>query len=153
MSVFRKMDRYVGGYFISSYLVCFMFFLGIFIVLDLVPRLDDILEASPAAQEKGQSLFVLVVRYYAFKVPEIFLQVAPYLTLMAAMFTVTRLRKANELIPMVMAGVSIFRIVLPIFLLAAFLTAAMITVQEFVASPFATSRLLAETFLLGEGTR
>jgi lipopolysaccharide export system permease protein len=153
MSVFRKMDRYVGAYFLSSYLVCFMFFLGIFIVLDLVPRLDDILEASPAAQEKGQSLFVLVVRYYAFKIPEIFLQVAPYLTLMAAMFTITRLRKANELIPMVMAGVSIFRIVLPIFLLAALLTVTMITVQEYVASPFATSRLLAETFLLDHEER
>jgi len=70
------MDRYVAGYFASSYAVCFMFFLGVFIVLDLVPRLDDILESAPLVQERGQSLFLLTVRLYLYKVPEIFLQVA-----------------------------------------------------------------------------
>ncbi len=153
MSIFRKMDRYVAWYFISSYLVCFLFFLGIFVVIDLFPKMDDILGAAPFAEDRGESLFFMTVRLYSLKIPEIFLQVAPYLTLIAAMFTVTRLRKANEMIPMVMAGVSVFRILLPLFVLAFCLMGAMVVVQEVLASPCATARLLMETFLLDHDER
>lgn len=153
MILFRRLDRYVAGYFISSYAVCFLFFLGIFIVIDLVPRIDDIMEAAPLLAERGESLFFTTVKYYAFKTPEIFLQVAPYLTLMAAMFTITRLRKANELIPMIMAGISLFRILLVVFVLASVLMASMIVIQEFAASSFADKRLLIESYLIKHDER
>lgn len=148
MKFFRKIDRYVAGYFVSSYLVCFIFFLGIFIVIDLVAKMDEILSCAELVEERGQSLFFLTVQLYALKVPEVFLQVAPYLTLMASMFTVTRLNKANELIPMVMAGVSIFRALLPVFFLAFVLMAAMTMLQEFFAPVCSTTRLLMESFLI-----
>jgi len=153
MIFLRRMDRYVAAYFLSSYALCFLFFLGIFIVLDLVPRIEDFLEAAPLVRERGQSLFPLVVRYYVYKVPEIFLQVAPYLTLMAAMFTITRLRKANELIPMIMAGVSLFRVLLPIFGMAAVTMFSMIAIQEWAAPVCATKRLLMESFLVDHDER
>ncbi len=153
MRVFCKLDRYVAGYFLTSYVVCFFFFLGIFIVLDLVPRVEDILDSAKAVHERGQSLLWLTIQYYAYKVPEIFLQVAPYLTLMAAMFTITRLRKTNELIPMIMAGLSLFRILLPIFIVAFGLMASMIAIQEFAASDLALKRLLLESSLIDHDER
>ncbi len=153
MRIFSRLDRYVAGYFITSYVVCFFFFLGIFIVLNLVPNVDDILDSAKPVHDRGQSLFWLTVQYYAYKVPEIFLQVAPYLTLMAAMFTITRLRKTNELIPMIMAGLSLFRILLPIFILAFGLLSGMIVIQEFAASSLAIKRLLVESFLIDHEER
>ncbi len=148
MKFFRRMDRYVAGYFISSYLVCFIFFLGIFIVIDVVSKMDEILQSGDLVEEMGQSLFFLAVQLYALKVPEVFLQVAPYLTLMASMFTVTRLNKANELIPMIMSGVSVFRALLPIFCLAFLLMMSMTLIQEFFAPSFSTTRLLMESLLM-----
>lgn len=147
---FWKLDRYVSSYFISSYLVCFLFFLGLFVVVDLVPKVDDILETAPYAAERGKSLFMLTLNYYLLKVPDIFLIVAPYLTVMAAMFCVSRLRKNNELIPMIMAGVSLFRILRPIFILAGLLMLGMVLVQEYLAPRCADQRLITEAFLLDQ---
>ncbi|MHC4941542.1 MAG: LptF/LptG family permease [Planctomycetota bacterium] len=150
MKYFRKLDRYLASYFISSYIICFVFFLGLFIVIDLVPKVDEILETAPLAKEKGRSLFMMSMRFYLLKIPEIFLMVAPYLTVMAAMFCVSRLRKNNELVPMIMAGVSVFRILMPIFALAGVLLLCMIFIREFVAPYCAEQRMLEEAFLLDQ---
>ncbi|MBU0753690.1 MAG: LptF/LptG family permease [Planctomycetes bacterium] len=150
MRTISKIDRYIGMYFISSYIICFIFFLGLFVVIDLVPKVDNILDTAPLAAEKGRSLFLMTGWYYLMKVPEIFLMVAPYLTVMAAMFCMSRLRKNNELIPMIMAGVSIFRVLLPIFVCSAFLLVGMVFVQELVAPYCAGQRMLEESFLLDQ---
>ena len=147
MRYFRKLDRYVAASFTSSYLICFLFFLGIFIVIDLVPKVDDIMDAAPLAAERGESLLFLTIRFYLMKTPEIFLMVAPFLTVMAAMFSVTRLRKSNELIPMVMAGISIHRILLPTFVMAGALLLGMVLVQEYVAPACAEKRMVEAAFL------
>lgn len=150
MMTIRKLDRYLAVYFLSSYLICFLFFLGLFIVIDLVPKVDNILETAPLAAEKGKSLFLMTVRYYLMKIPEIFLMVAPYLTVMAAMFCMSRLRKNNELVPMIMAGVSIYRILVPIFASACMLLLGMVFVQELLAPYCAEQRMLEENFLLDQ---
>jgi LPS export ABC transporter permease LptG len=143
-----RIDRYVAGYFITSYGICFLFFLGLFVVIDLVPKVGDILEAAPRAAERGESLLWLTVWFYLMKIPAIFLMVAPYLTVMAAMFCISRLRKNNELVPMVMSGMSIFRILLPMFIVGSLLLAGMVLVQEYVAPACAEKRLLGEAFLI-----
>jgi lipopolysaccharide export system permease protein len=143
-----RIDRYVSTYFLSSYLICFVFFLGVFLVIDLIPKVDDILETAPFAAEAGRSLFWLTVQYYLCKIPEIFLMVAPCLTVMAAMFCLSRLRKNNELIPMVMAGVSLFRVLLPIFVIAGGLLLGMVFVQEGLTPLIAEKKKLTEAFLL-----
>ena len=148
-----KIDRYVAGYFITSYGICFLFFLGLFVVIDLVPKVDDILDTAPLAAERGRSLLWLTVRFYLLKVPQIFLTVAPYLTVMAAMFCLSRLRKNNELLPMIMSGMSLFRVLAPVFFLAGVLVAGMILVQEYLAPACAENRMIEEAFLLDQEDR
>jgi len=148
LKFFRKLDRYVAIYFVSSYFICFLFFLGLFVVIDLVPKVDEILETAPEAAKRGESLFGITFNYYLLKVPEIFLMVAPYLTVMAAMFCICRLRKTNELVPMIMSGTSIFRILQPIFVLAGVLLCGMVLVQEFLAPYCSERRMIIESFLL-----
>ena len=143
-----KIDRYVAVYFITSYGICFLFFLGLFVVVDLLPKVGDILEYAPRAAERGESLLWLTLRLYLLKIPAIFLMVAPYLTVMAAMFCISRLRKSNELIPMIMSGLSLFRILLPIFIIGVILIMGMVFMQEYVAPACAEQRLIGETILI-----
>jgi LPS export ABC transporter permease LptG len=148
MKFLWKLDRYVSVYFLTSYLICFVFFLGLFIVVDLVPKVDDILESAPAAAQRGESLFYLTLEFYLVKTPEIFLMVAPYLTVMAAMFCLSRLRKNNELVPMIMSGISLYRVIRPIFVLSGLLLVSMILIQEYLAPACAEKRMLSEAFLI-----
>lgn len=148
MRVASKLDRYVSSYFISSYVICFIFFLGLFVVIDLVSRVDEFIETAPLAAEKGKSIFWMVTVYYLMKGPEIFLMVAPYLTVMSAMFCISRLKKYNEVVPMIMSGVSAFRILQPIFIMAGMLLVGMILIQEYVAPFTAKHRMLTESFII-----
>ncbi|MEW6747183.1 MAG: LptF/LptG family permease [Planctomycetota bacterium] len=142
-----RLDRYVAGYFLSSYAVAFFFFVGLFIVIDLVSRIDDFLETARGSQISSSQLASLVLEYYILYIPTIFLQVAPFITLIGAVVTVIRLLRTNELIPMIMAGRSVFRVLLPVFMLALAITAGMILVQEKLSPGLADRRAAAIAFL------
>lgn len=136
----QKLDRYVASYFMSSYGVCLLFFLGMFILIDLFAKSDEVFERAADIREMGHAVSALLVRYYGLLAPFIFLQVAPFVTVMAAMFAVTRLRRNNELIPMIVSGRSVFRVLAPVFVFAVLLAGFMVVVQQFVAPGLADGR-------------
>src|SRR5687767_11777305 len=96
-----KLDRYVASCFLSSYGVCLLFFLGMFVLIDLFGKTDDLFENSKQLADLGFSVSSLLPKFYGLMLPFIFLQVAPFVTVMAAIFCITRLRRSNELIPMI----------------------------------------------------
>lgn len=136
----RKLDRYVSGYFLSSYGLCLFFFIGMFVLIDLIAKTDDIFDNASGLTKLGYSVSALLPRYYGLMVPFVFLQVAPFITVMAAMFAITRLRRNNELVPMIVAGRSVYRILAPIFVYAAILGVGMGLVQQYVAPGLADQR-------------
>ncbi|MFG0316445.1 MAG: LptF/LptG family permease [Planctomycetota bacterium JB042] len=136
----QRLDRYVSSYFISSYGICLLFFLGMFVLIDLFGKSEEILENASKLSGMGFSVSELMLQYYGLMLPFIFLQVAPFVTVMAAMFALTRLRRTNELVPMIVAGRSIFRVVAPIFVFAFLLAVLMGLVQQYVAPGLADSR-------------
>ncbi len=135
-----RLDRYVSSYFLSSYGVCLLFFVGMFVVIDLFGKSDEIVENAQAVSELGHSSAMLLLQYYSLMVPFIFLQVAPFVTVVAAMFAITRLRRNNELVPMIVAGLSVFRVLVPVFAFSLLLAAFMVAVQEYVSPSLADSR-------------
>ncbi len=144
----QKLDRYVSSYFISSYGVCLLFFVGMFVLIDLFAKSDDILARAGELGGMGYSAGFLTVQYYALQIPFIFLQVAPFVTVMAAMFAISRLRRNNELVPMIVSGRSIFRVLTPVFVFASVLASGMVLVQQFVAPPLADARERVRSLLL-----
>ena len=110
-----KLDRYVASCFLSSYGVCLLFFLAMFVLIDLFSKSDDLFGNARELAEMGFSIGSLLPRFYALMLPFIFLQVAPFVTVMAAIFAITRLRRTNELIPMIVAGRSLYRVLTPVF--------------------------------------
>jgi len=150
----RKLDRYVSGYFLSSYGLCLFFFIGMFVLIDLIAKTDDIFDNAEDLTELGYSVSALLPRYYGLMVPFVFLQVAPFVSVMAAMFAITRLRRNNELVPMIGAGRSVYRIMTPIFVYAAILAVGMGLVQQYIAPGLADQRArLKELIFDGKDNR
>jgi lipopolysaccharide export system permease protein len=80
-------------------------------------------------------------------VPIYFTQyLGPILTLLAAMFTTTKLNKGCELVPLRAAGLPLSRILASMFLLAFFMASLMIAVQEFVVPNLKDQIRLADSY-------
>lgn len=70
-------------------------------------------------------------QYYSVMVPVAYTYyLGPVLTLSAAMFALTMMNKNNELLPLKCSGVSIYRIVAPIFLMGSFFAIATFLSQQ-----------------------
>ena len=100
----KKLDRYVSSCFLSSYAVCLLFFVSMFVLIDLFAKTEEIVKQSDKVAKLGFSVGKLTVEYYGLLAPFIFLQVAPFVTVMAAIFAITRLRRTNEFVPIAAPG-------------------------------------------------
>jgi lipopolysaccharide export system permease protein len=132
-----RLDRYVGGLFVSSYATAFFLVVGLFLILDMASNLDDYLEAWPGG---GRASNFLIARYYLLDVPFLFLQVGPFVTLVAGLFTVSKLLKVNETIAALAAGVSSWRLLAPVYLLGALCGAGMFGLREIASTDLAARR-------------
>ena len=111
----KTMDLYVARVFFLSWLACAVSFIGLFVVIEAFAKLDRFLK-----QEGG--LLGTVLHYYGAMVPTLYTNyMGPILTSAAALFTVTLLNRHNEVQALKSVGVSVYRILAPIFVFAALL--------------------------------
>lgn len=121
------LDRYVGRLFLSAYLVALMMIVGLYLVVDMATNLDDYLKPNDRGVSPG---LAGVGRYYLLHLPFLYLSVAPFVTLMAGLFTVARLQRAREVIAALSAGISARRLLLPVFVGALTLAVFMAVLRE-----------------------
>lgn len=133
--MFSRLDRYVIRAFIPTFALCLFVITSLYILIDLLQKLDDLIEL-------GDKAFVLGVNYYAFLAPVIILQLFPAITLIAVGFVLVKLMKNNEILAMQVAGISIYRTLLPIFVISVILSFVAGGNQEWVI-PKLASRLKA----------
>src|SRR5713226_7673145 len=106
------LDRQMVYGYVKAYIVCFVSLTGLFVVLDLFTNLDDF-----ASQRQGFSAMMRHIGlYYANTLPRIFDRLCEAIVLLAAMFTVAITQRNNELLPLLSAGVSTRRVVVPVLL-------------------------------------
>lgn len=98
----RVLDRYVIKSVISIFLVCLFTFLFLYVIIDALTHLEDIL--------KQQVSLNILIEYYLSYLPIIFVQVAPFSCLLATLYTFAKLNRENEIIAMRASGLSIFGI-------------------------------------------
>jgi lipopolysaccharide export LptBFGC system permease protein LptF len=126
----RTMDLYVARTFAVSYAICFVSFVGLFVTIEAFGKLDRVLR-------QDGSLLGSLFRYHIAMIPTAYANhIGPLLTLAAGMFTLTLLHKQNELTPLKASGVSIYRVVFPVFVLAALLTAGTFYLKDRVLPRF-----------------
>ncbi|MDA1265507.1 MAG: LptF/LptG family permease [Planctomycetota bacterium] len=122
-----RLDRYVLAHFVSCYVLAACVLVGLFVIVDASGNVEKWMEAS----DKGPpATLVEIASFYLMSLPYILLQVGPFVTLMASMFTVNKLLKKNELSPILSAGVSAHRMLLPVYLGAVLLGLGMVGLRE-----------------------
>lgn len=104
------LDRYTLRTFLAPLVFCFVAFCSLWIIMDL---LDNLKEFQEAKSGLGR-----VVRFYFSVVPFIFVSVMPASLLLAVLYTLTKMSRANELVAMLSAGRSVGQILQPIFVVA-----------------------------------
>jgi len=98
----RILDRYILKSVIKIFVSCIFVFLFMYIIIDILSHLEDIL--------KQQANFQLLIQYYLSYLPIMFVQMAPFACLIATLYTFGKLNHDNEIIAMRASGLSIFYI-------------------------------------------
>lgn len=124
------LDRYVFSRMAATYGLCIASFVLLFLVVDGFSRLDEFIASAKAIEAQGTSVWAVAARFYATKVPRIVSTVGPYLTLFAGIATILSLARTNEIVPMITAGRSIHRILLPVYVFAVAVACTLVYFEE-----------------------
>ncbi|MCB9882054.1 MAG: LptF/LptG family permease [Planctomycetes bacterium] len=128
----KRLDRYVAGTFATSYVVSLVGLIAMFLLSEVVSKVDDVMRTMQEFQEDGIHLPVawMAAEFYLLQAVLLFLHVGPFVVLFAGIFTVANLQRGHELVPMITAGRSLRRILLPVVVLALLAAGAMALVRS-----------------------
>lgn len=101
------LERYSLRTFMHPLVFCFVSFFTLWIIMDLLDNLKDFQESKYGV--------VRVIRFYMGMIPFVYTQILPVALLLAVLYSLTRMSKANELITMLGTGQSLLRVLRPIF--------------------------------------
>lgn len=104
------LDRYMLRLFLKIFVICALSLFGLFIVIDMVSNLDDLIEQG----NQHGSLIEVLIEYYGARAFSFFDTTSALIAMLASIFAVTWVRKHNELTAIQAAGVPTARIVMPI---------------------------------------
>lgn len=122
----RLLDRYVTTIFAGALAVFAVSFVALFVTVDFASNLGKFLEL------KSVSIPRFVLWYYLLRLPMTGVLVLPMIVLFASIFTVIKLQRTNEVLPIAASGISLRRMSRP-FLVAAVLAAGgMAAIEEYV---------------------
>lgn len=124
----RILDRYVSSLFASAVAVFTAAFTGLFVAIDFASNLGKFLELRSVSIPK------FILWYYAIRIPHFLTMLLPMVVLFAAIFTVIKLQRTNEVLPIAASGISLRRMSAP-FLVAAFLAGLAVAALEEFALP------------------
>lgn len=102
------LERYTLRSFLQPLLFCFISFTALWIIADLLDNLKDFQEAKSKLAD--------VLGFYAGLLPYIYVTIIPVALLLATLYSLTKMSRANELISLLGTGQSLARVLRPIFL-------------------------------------
>lgn len=103
----KILDRYVLTKFALPFVYCLFGFIAIWFIFDLSDNLPDFLQ--------GKASVEFLLAYYKSQIPEIVVISLPIGALLALLYSLTAMSRTNEIISMLGAGLSVTRILMPLF--------------------------------------
>jgi len=103
----KILDRYVLTKFALPFVYCLFGFIAIWFIFDLSDNLPDFLQ--------GEASVEFLLAYYKSQIPEIIVISLPIGALLALLYSLTAMSRTNEIISMLGAGLSVTRILMPLF--------------------------------------
>jgi len=114
--VIRTLDRYLLTRFILTLILAVGAIMLIGLIVDLVENLEEIVDNAASAKD--------VLLYYLYFLPWIYKITVPAAVLLAGLFSIGLLAKNNEILAMKSAGISLYRIALPLLVFTFLLSVA-----------------------------
>jgi lipopolysaccharide export system permease protein len=102
----RLLDRYVIRNFLQIYLYCIAGFVSIWLIFDVSDNISTFIDQHVPLS--------LVIRYYGTQIPQVFIILLPVSLLLSLLFSLGRMSRANEIVSMLTAGVSLPRVLRPL---------------------------------------
>lgn len=124
----RILDRQRYWAFFKAYLICFGSLVGLYVVIDAFTNVDEFTKA----EDKALGVMGAMGRYYLLRIPMFYDRLSGVITMLAAIFTVTWMQRNNELLAMLAAGISTHRIIVPVLVSSAIVSALCVANQELV---------------------
>jgi lipopolysaccharide export system permease protein len=139
----KTLDKYVAKSFLTGYAISFMVMVGLCITVDLFVNIDEFAEHT----DKGvMSVLVNIFAYYGAQSSLYFRDLAGFITVMAAVFSLGKMTKNNELIAVMASGVSLKRVIAPIIFLSVILTGLLIIDQELIIPKLANKLVRSQDY-------
>jgi len=132
----RLLDRYVIRNFLQVYFYCIAGFISIWLIFDVSDNISSFIDNHIG--------LALVARYYGTQIPQVFIILLPVSLLLSLLFALGRMSRANEIVSMLTAGVSLPRVLLPLIGMG-LLTVAASMVLNYSLAPHA--ELARKTFI------
>ncbi|MHC4236720.1 MAG: LptF/LptG family permease [Planctomycetota bacterium] len=132
----KILDRYIAKNFLCGYFISLFVMIGMFLTIDLFMNLDEFAEmleeVDPVTDENFtlKDVAVYTARYYSVRCALWYKDMAGMIIVIAAVFSLTRMTRSNELVAVMASGMSLKRILAPILLLSVLLTGLMVADQE-----------------------
>lgn len=122
----RILDRYVLKNFFLPFAYSVLGLLAIWLIFDLSDNAADFV--------KGKVSFGKIVLFYLGQLPDIAILCLPAGILLALLYSLSKMSRANEIISMLTAGVGLHRILAPLFIFG-FLTSLFVTFLNYQLVP------------------
>lgn len=104
----KIIDKYVLQKFLGTLLFALVAFCVMFVVIDLIGYMDKFIDKDVPR--------IIVVQYYLYYLPYIVVLTYPVAMLLASLFSIGQMTRYNETTAMIASGVSLFRILIPLFI-------------------------------------
>jgi LPS export ABC transporter permease LptG/LPS export ABC transporter permease LptF len=125
------LDRYLIRQFLFIFSLVFLALLFIFVIITIFERLDNLYEHNKP--------LTLLLQYTGYRLPEFLMYILPLASLTTTLLSLGLLEKKNETTAVKASGISLYRLMAPLLLLAIVVCAFSFYLQEYL-SPYASRR-------------
>jgi len=130
----KILDRYITKNFLIGYVISFCVLMGLRVIIDLFVNLDEFTEHADLGT---LAVFKNIVVFYMLNGTIYFRDFAGMIGVVAAVFSLGRMIRNNELVAMMSSGISLKRVIGPIIILSMFMTGVLVIDQELIIPPLA----------------
>jgi len=130
----KILDKYVTKNFLTGYAIAFLVLMGLRIMIDLFVNMDEFTEHANLSVMAVMSNICI---YYGRQSVLYFRDFAGMITVVAAVFSLGKMTKNNELVAVMASGTSLKRVIAPIVFLSLIFTGLHVLDQELLIPPMA----------------
>lgn len=120
----KILDSYISRRFLGVLFFSLIAFVTIFIVVDLVEKLDSFIDRDVPN--------LVIAKMYLFSLPYILVLTLPVAMLLSSLFSIGNMARHNEIVAMKAAGISLYRILMPLFFIGMMVSFAALLFGEYI---------------------